>query len=107
MERGDLGKFDVVEADVLNGSAILWLAASKGEVCAAAVTQIQETELSKVCVLLALGGAGFKHWKNLGSMIEQYARMFGCNKVRFEGRRGWARLAAGYEVKKIVMERQL
>lgn len=107
MERGDLGTFEVVQEDVLKGAALLWIVAIDDRLVGAAVTQIQETEKSKACVLLAVGGERWGEWRDLLSLIENYARMFGCNKVRFAGRKGWARLMKGYTVEKIVMERRL
>src|ERR1044071_9036786 len=44
MERGDLGRFDIVEADVKSAGAILWVAYVNRELASAAVTQIDQTE---------------------------------------------------------------
>lgn len=106
LERGDLGRFDILEQDVLAGRAILWLAI-EDEILGAGVTQFEQTEKSQVCVLRAVGGTQFKKWACVLPTIENYARMFGCNKVRFAGRRGWERLIKNYTATKVVMERQL
>jgi hypothetical protein len=106
LERSDLGRFDILEQDVLAGRAILWLAI-EGEILGAGVTQIETTEKSKVCVLRAVGGTQFKKWAGVLPMIEEYARMFGCDKVRFAGRKGWERLIKNYNATRVVMERRL
>lgn len=107
MERSDLGRFDVIESQVLGGQAILWVAAENGEPLGAVVTQIEETERSNVCVIRACGGVNIKQWIGLLPLIEDYARDFGCNKVRFAGRKGWERLLKNYTQKRVIMERLL
>lgn len=107
MERGDLGLFKVVESDVKSQGAILWVAKVNGELCGAAVTQIQTTERSRACVILACGGSGINSWLRLLSSIEQYGRTYQCDLVRFEGRKGWTRLLPDYRTDKVIMERRL
>lgn len=105
VEQDSIGRFDVVEANVLKGASILWLAVVDNQIRGALVTQMQTTERSKACEIIACGGDGFSEWADLLSMIENYARLFGCNRVRFTGRKGWARLIKGYTVEQVVMER--
>jgi hypothetical protein len=58
MRRGDLSSFSAVEASVLAGDALLWLAWDPGaeRITAAAVTELHATEWRKVCVIVACGG---------------------------------------------------
>jgi hypothetical protein len=107
MERGDLGRFDVVEADVLTRGAILWVAFVEGRPTAAAVTQIDTTERSKVCTILACGGEHIENWIGFLPIIEGYARQFGCDCVRLMGRKGWARILKNYRTDKVILERRL
>lgn len=107
MERGDLGRFDIVEADVKSAGAILWVAYVANELAAAAVTQIDHTEKSKVCTILACGGGGSKDWLGVLPSIEHYARNNGCDLVRFMGRKGWARMLKDYRTNKVILERRL
>jgi hypothetical protein len=69
MQRGDLGSFAPVEASVLRGDALLWLAIARVDgrerpdgdekrIAAAAVTDLHETEWRKVCVVVACGAPG-------------------------------------------------
>ena len=102
-----MGRFDVVEHDVLSGRALLWLAVVDGEIKAALVTQIHEAQTWRACEILAIGGDGMKQWFHLLPMIEQYAKMNGCKKVYFTGRIGWERVMETYTVAQVVMERQL
>lgn len=107
MERGDLGKFEIIEADVKSQHAILWVAYVNGALASAAVTQIHDTECSKVCNLRACGGSGVNNWIQLLELIETYARNHGCDLVRFMGRKGWSRLLKHYRTDKVIMERRL
>src|SRR5262245_52535815 len=62
MRRGDLSSFRPVEASVLAGDALLWLAWDGMRIQAAAVTELHATEWRKVCVIVACGGAGVDRW---------------------------------------------
>lgn len=121
MKRGDLGSFRPVEASVLAGDALLWLAwdedtgrtpdRGRGQVAAAAVTEIAETERRKVCMLVACGSArpatGMRDWLPLLKEIEAYARGAGCSAMRIMGRKGWARVLPSYKAKRIILEKDL
>ena len=129
MKRGDLGSFRPVEASVLAGDALLWLAIAReghqgvdarlrglcrerpdgyGEaIAAAAVTELHETEWRKVCVLVACGGSGVRDWLPLLDGIEAYARAARCAGVRIMGRKGWARVLPSYQAKRIILEKDL
>jgi hypothetical protein len=107
MKRGDLSSFRPVEAAVLAGDALLWLAWDGTRIQAAAVTELHATEWRKVCVLVACGGAGVNRWIALLDGIEAYARAAGCAAVRIMGRKGWMRLLGDYRVKRIVLEKDL
>ncbi len=107
MERGDLGTFDRVEDDVLNGHALLWLALVWPDIEGVAVTQIGRTEKSKVCTIIACGGRHMSRWLSAIAPIEQYAREQGCDVVRILGRKGWLRALKDYRAPKVVLEKKL
>jgi hypothetical protein len=118
MRRGDLGAFGPVEASVLAGAALLWLAIARedgrerpdgyGErIQAAAVTELHETEWRKVCVIVACSGAAMRDWLPLLDGIEAYARAARCAAVRIMGRKGWARVLPSYNAKRIILEKDL
>jgi hypothetical protein len=120
MKRGGLSSFRPVEASVLAGDALLWLAWDPGaaRITAAAVTELHATEWRRVCVIVACGGAsgrlrassramGMRAWLPLLEGIEAYARATGCAAVRIMGRKGWIRLLGDYRVKRIVLEKDL
>jgi hypothetical protein len=107
MQRGDLGRYEDIERDVLNGDALLWLAWCEPNIEAVAVTQIILTENSKVCMVQACGGSRFARWIGLLEQIEAYAKAEGCRCTRILGRRGWARVLKNYRETKVVLERQL
>jgi hypothetical protein len=115
MRRGGLSSFRPVEANVLAGDALLWLAWDGERIQAAAVTELHATEWRKACVIVACGGrgprsgsgAGMTAWLPLLAGIETYARAAGCACVRIMGRKGWARALPTYRTTRIVLEKEL
>jgi hypothetical protein len=115
MQRGDLSSLRTVEDRVLRGDALLWIAWSgdprsrsgAGHIEAAAVTELQETEWRKVCVIVACAGKAMIRWLALAEGIEGYARAEGCSCVRIVGRKGWARVLSSYKTKRIILEKDL
>jgi hypothetical protein len=107
MERGDLGTFAAVEADVRAGQALLWLVWNAPFIKAAAVTQLARSERSKVCMIVACGGEGMTLWLPLIEKIEAYARDEGCDAVRILGRKGWMRVLKDYRAPRVVLEKRL
>jgi hypothetical protein len=115
MQRGDLSSFRPVEDRVLRGDALLWIAWSGDprsgsgarHIEAAAVTELQETEWRKVCLIVACAGKAMIRWLALAEEIEGYARAQGCSCVRIVGRKGWARVLSSYKTKRIILEKDL
>jgi hypothetical protein len=115
MKRGGLSSFRPVEASVLAGDALLWLAWDGAHIQAAAVTELHATEWRTACVIVACGGrgprsgsgAGMAAWLPLLAGIETYARAAGCACVRIMGRKGWARALSTYRTTRIVLEKEL
>src|SRR5918997_1764690 len=56
MWRADFGAFAPVQASVLAGDALLWIAFTGDSIAAAVVTEISMTERRKVCGIVACGG---------------------------------------------------
>ena len=107
LRRTDLGLFSDLEAAALGGRAILWVAFVDGVLQSAALTQIENSENSKSCSVLACGGEGENDWPQLLAGIERYAKFFGCNCMRIAGRKGWARVLKNYKTTMVVLERRL
>ena len=105
--RTTLNILDDVESDVLSGRSLLWLAWDGQAVHAAAATVLINSEIGKVCVITACGGAGMKRWLPLLDGIESYARDEGCVRVRIYGRKGWLRVLDGYREKHVIMDKEI
>lgn len=103
----DIGRFDELQNDVLNGDALLWLVHRDSKVLAAIVTQITLSQKSKVCMVSALAGSGRGEWLHLEAKIAAYAKDAGCVAMRMIGRRGWKRVLRDYAEIGVVLERQL
>jgi hypothetical protein len=71
------------------------------------VTELHQSEWRKVCVVVACGGAERTRWIALLDGIEAYAREAGCSATRIMGRKGWVRVLPAYQVKRIVLEKDL
>jgi hypothetical protein len=107
MRRGGLSAFAPVEAAVLQGRALLWLAWDGEDVNAAAVTEIGVTEWRKVCVVVACAGADMKRWLDLLELVEEFAKTEGCAAMRIMGRKGWARVLKAYRPRRVILEKEL
>jgi hypothetical protein len=91
MKRGDISSYGSVEDAVLCGDALLWIVRDGLEIPAAAVTELQQTEWRKVCVIVACGGSDMDRWIGLIAKIEEFARAENCTATRIIGREGWLR----------------
>jgi hypothetical protein len=106
VERTELSSFADIEADVLAGAQLCWLAWNGNEIMAAATTQLVKPR-DKVCVLTACSGYDREQWLPLFKQIEDYARAEGCKTMRIFGRKGWKRVLDGYRVEHVVLEKAL
>ena len=94
--------------DLRNGMRQLWLL-TQGDVTivAAGVTCIVALRSGLALKIEHFGGSSLGQWLHLLEELEDYARHQGCKKVMWEGRKGWIRLLADYEVTAWVMEKRL
>lgn len=106
IERTELSDPRDIEADILSGRSLLWLAWS-GKIEAAAASQIVSVGDKKVCIITACGGSDRSRWLPLIEGIENYARQEGCACVRIYGRKGWLRVLDGYEARHVIMDKDL
>lgn len=96
-----------VEASILCGGSLLWIAWNGATIEAAASTRIATIDGGKVCTLVACGGGDRRRWMPMLRKLEIYAKAEGCSRVRIFGRRGWARVLKTYRVSNVVLERLL
>jgi hypothetical protein len=105
--RTRLNAFEDVEADILAGRSLLWVAWNGRAIESAAATILINSESGKVCIITVCGGSDMKRWLPLIGQIENYARREGCARVRIYGRKGWLRVLDGYEQEHIIMDKEL
>lgn len=101
IERTGLSDFADIEADVLSGDQLLWLAISD-RIEAAATTHLTRG----VCTITACSGHQRERWLPLLARIEKYAKDEGC-KMRIYGRPGWERVLDGYRREYVILEKAL
>jgi hypothetical protein len=88
----------------------LWVAWRKGDArfSAAMVTRLYLLENgSKVCHIVALGGAGMRDWIKHIERIADYARAEGCDTLRLEGREGWSRMLPSFVRVGVILEQRI
>jgi hypothetical protein len=107
MERADIGSFSRAQDDAALGYNLLWIATDGNIISAAATTEIRETELRKVCVIMACGGENMKDWIHLIDGLHDYAKAEGCAAMRVLGPRAWLRKLDGYHEQAVILERKL
>ena len=87
---------DTVEkckTDIQSGNAVLWaIHDDDGFVKACGLAEIQERTDGKVCVIRQMGGKAMRDWLTTIETIKEFGRLNGCNRVEFEGRKGWGRV---------------
>lgn len=105
--RTKLNAFEDIEADILAGRSLLWMAWNGRTVEAAAATILINSEAGRVCIITVCGGSDMRRWLPLIEQIETYAKHEGCKRVRIYGRKGWLRVLDGYEEKHIIMDKEL
>src|SRR5438045_2890293 len=90
--RTGLNVFSDIEADILAGRSLLWVAWNGRAIESAAATILINSESGKVCIITVCGGRNMERWLPLIGQIEGYARREGCARVRIYGRKGWLRV---------------
>lgn len=105
--RTGLNAFSDIEANILSGRSLLWVAWDRQAIEAAAATILIGSEIGKVCIITACSGSSMTRWLPLIAQIENYARKEGCARVRIYGRKGWLRVLDGYAQKHVIMDKDL
>lgn len=98
----NLSDFADIEAEVLDGKQLLWLAFSD-RIEAAATTRLTRD----VCELVACSGHQRERWLPLFARIEKYAKDEGCKAMRIIGRPGWERVLDGYRREFVILEKAI
>lgn len=105
--KTDIGHTADLEADVLGGNGVLWLAATDSKIEAAVVTVLTRTDRHLICEITACGGSEPRRWVHMLAPIEAWAKSEGAVKMRLHGRKGWARILKDYKIPAVVMEKAL
>jgi hypothetical protein len=107
MRKGRISVFADVERAVLGGTQLLWVAADRQAIWAAAVTALGRHNGEKFCTIVACGGRERARWLPLKAELEAFAKAEGCAAIRIHGRRGWAREFPDYRLTRILLEKDL
>lgn len=90
------------------GTRLLWLVlTSESQIVAAMMTQIFDLRSGRICKMMECGGTRLAEWEKFRDQIEQYAKVEGCDRVRVEGRPGWAHVLDDYRLMSVVLEKRI
>ena len=92
---------------MLEGRQLLWVAADRRAIWAAAVTALARANGEKFCTIVACGGHERSQWLPLIAGLEAYGRTQGCAAMRIYGRRGWRKLLREYRTTRVLLEKEL
>lgn len=106
-DRLNLADPKSIALDIINGKALLWLAADGENVVGAGVTQLFTQAGIKVCEITAWGARDQKRCAPLLDTIYEFARAENCRAVRLIGPKGWIRHLKDYSVKAVILEKAL
>lgn len=82
----------------------LWIIESDaGEARAVFITGIRDG----VCEWSVVAGVEMHEWKHLEKTVEHWAKLNGCVAMRSLARKGWLRRAPDYDVKGVILEKDL
>ena len=118
MVRGAITDFAEVEAAVLAGRALVWIAWNGAAIKAVAVTQLSTVHRERFCTIVACASGRLRpssrtkrqdrsEWLPLLAGLERYAKSENCRAIRIFGRRGWERLLPDYRPARVLLQKEL
>lgn len=107
IEKLNLGDYEVMEQELRDGKALLWIAGDPGDLKSAGVTQVSLANGRKFCTIVAWAGHDVTTSLPLLCEIDAYAKREGCVAMRIFGRPGWSRVLKDYDVIGHILERTL
>lgn len=82
-----------------SGNYILWLILVNNAPCGVALSELEDYDDVRVCVVPWIGGARMKAWRPfLQQILEAWAKDAGATHFCGSGRRGWSREAGMKEI---------
>ena len=109
IERTELSSFEGVEAAILEGRQLLWIAWDGKTISAAGATELNKIGDKLICTITAWASLGHQRdrWLPLLEVVERYARAEGADAIRLYGRKGWERVLDGFKVEHVILEKAL
>lgn len=101
------GSLSGLLGDIREERAQLWAIEGWEGTLALIVTRIGRYELCDAFEVQLCAGSGMARWLHLLRELEEHARALGCRMMELQGRRGWERLLPDYELRGVVLEREL
>jgi hypothetical protein len=104
LERLDLCSAEEVRAELKAARKQLWGLQDGQVITGVAITEIK----GRTCdVWGACGSGSYKDMAALLDAIEQWAQSIHCERMKIQGRRGWARLFKEYRQTGVILEKEL
>ena len=97
-----------VRAELKAARAQLWtLLDERGAPKCVLITRLESFDDRPFGLIWIAAGDGLEHAETLLGEVERWFRSKGCRYVEINGRRGWERVLPGYELKAVVLVKEL
>lgn len=101
-----LEDLDDVMAEIDGGQAQAWAVTDGDTIRAIVVTKTFASPGHRQCFIAHCAGEGVQEWIGYLGVIEEWARLQGCDSIELYGRPGWQRLL-GWDRPAIVLRKAL
>lgn len=85
----------------------LWVWIEAGKIEAAAVTQIIDHPLKRICAMPLIGGRFMRHWLGSEDQFIAWAKAQGCTQIEGYCRDGWIRILKNWKKAWTTMRRDI
>jgi hypothetical protein len=108
--RGQFSVEDFVEM-VASGRGVLWTfwTDDRSECLGAGLVELTSWNAGRmvVAVIRWVAGEDVSQWKHFMPEVEEWAKAAGAQRIIFDGRKGWQRLAPDYEIVNYTYSKEL
>lgn len=108
IDRGGLYDANDVKGWLLQGTMQLWLAGSKSRgIEALAATEILQHPKGRTFNVFICTGKDKNRWLGHLAELERWGKERGCDRARYEARKGWQKHLPDYKWTHVVLEKRL
>jgi len=91
-----------------NDTMQLFISWNNNKIESAVVTEIAQYPQAKVLRYFLAGGTNLENWlERIQEKIEKFAKQNECTHLEVAGRKGWVRKLKGYQMKAIILSKEI